>query len=100
MVEAAMVGASPEGAVRFARSLYAGDAVRAAVQAFDGFATLTVREEADGWLVTVADPDPRHADVLADELANFALAETVTAHREGAVRENAVRENAASGGTA
>ena len=84
MAEAATVGASPEGGVRFARSLYGADAVKAAVQAFDGFATLTVSEEEDGWLVTVADPDPRHADVLADELANFALAETVIAYREGA----------------
>lgn len=70
--------------IRFDRELYEDDAVRQAVEAFSGLATLTVEESTDALVVHVAEPDPRYADVLADELANHALFHTAAAQRLGA----------------
>jgi hypothetical protein len=78
-------------ALRFDRSLYAERGVRAAVEAFSRFARLSVSADEAALVVTVSEPDPRHADVLADELANYALTETVTSWRSG--------EDAPAGGT-
>lgn len=80
-------GLSPEGglSIRFDRSLYAKTAVQAAVQAFSGFATISLVEDPSGWTAVLAEPDPRHADVLVDELANYALSETAAGQRAGAV---------------
>ncbi len=77
----------PKGSlcIRFDRSLYTETAVQAAVDAFAGFATISVTKETDGWTAVLEDPDPRHADILVDELANYALSETVAAHRSRAV---------------
>jgi len=65
-------------AIRFSRSLYDRRAVDRAVEAFDALATFTVAEEDDAFVVTIADPDPDVADVLADELGNHVLGHTVT----------------------
>ena len=77
----------PEGSlcIRFDRSLYTETAVQAAIDAFAGFATISVTTEADGWTALREDPGPRQADVLVDELANYVLSETVAAQRSRAV---------------
>jgi hypothetical protein len=60
----------------FSRSLYAPEAVEAAAKAFGELAKIDVSIGED-IEVSLSDPDPDLADVLADELANHALALTV-----------------------
>lgn len=67
--------------LRFDRSLYSASAVTGAVEAFAGLATLTLTEDDDAFVVSVTDPKPKFAPVLADELANYALAETAAGRR-------------------
>lgn|GEM_PF-5904986 len=74
---------APCTTVTFDRSLYSEAGVLAAVAVFDGFATVTVTEAESGWTVRLEEPDPRYADVLGDELANYALAESVSQQRAG-----------------
>lgn len=68
--------------VRFHRSLYAAEAVDDAVRAFADLAKLSVRANAEDILVTIESPNASIAHVIADELANFALSETVARSRE------------------
>jgi len=67
----------------FSRSLYLPAAVQAAVDAYHELATLTLSSHDGGTLVTIDDPDPELADILADELANHALHETIVRTRGG-----------------
>ena len=67
----------------FSRSLYLPEAVQAAADAFAELASLTVSPHEGGVLVSISDPDPELADVLADELANHALHETIIRPRSG-----------------
>ncbi len=67
--------------ITFARSLYSPEAVRAAAEAFSQLAKLEVTVSDDEIRLAVSEPDPDVADVLEDELANFALAETVVRSR-------------------
>ena len=46
-------GASVAETVRFDRTLYDGQAVQAALDAFAGFATLTLEDAADAWVVSI-----------------------------------------------
>jgi hypothetical protein len=68
-------------AMTFARSLYSPEAVRAAAEAFAELAKIEVTVAEDEIQLAVSEPDPDVADVLEDELANFALAETVVRAR-------------------
>lgn len=65
--------------LRFSRSLYAPDAVRQAVVAFGGLATLAVDEQEHELRVSVSNPHPKVADRIEDELANYALGLTAQA---------------------
>ncbi len=76
-------GASVAETVRFDRTLYDGQAVQAALDAFAGFATLTLEDAADAWVVSIDAVAEKHRDVFADELANYVLAETVAARGAG-----------------
>jgi len=67
--------------LRFHRSLYAPEAVDEAVRAFADLAKLTVLHNPNDTLVVIDEPSADVAGVLADELANFALAETVARSR-------------------
>ena len=69
-------------AITFARSLYEPDAVRAAVDAFADLAKLEIESTEHDIVVRIADADPEVGH-LSDELANYALVETVT-RRAGA----------------
>jgi hypothetical protein len=68
--------------VRFHRSLYAKEAIAEAVRAFADLAKLTVHENAEDTLVVIEHAHASVVDVIADELANFALSETVARSRE------------------
>lgn len=68
--------------VRFHRSLYAPEAVDEAVRAFADLATLEVLRNPEDVLVIIQHAHPSVSNVIADELANFALAETVARSRE------------------
>ena len=61
----------------FSRSLYEPEAVEDAVRAFDALARFEVQLTADDIIVTISEPDAELADVLADELCNHALHQTV-----------------------
>jgi hypothetical protein len=63
--------------VRFARSLYHPAAVEASVTAYGSLATFAVKTLAEDIEVTITDPDPEVAGVIADELCNHVLAETI-----------------------
>ncbi len=73
--------ADPEH-VRFHRSLYVPEAVEDAVKAFADLATLKVLHNAEDMLVIIEHAHPSVSAVLADELANYALSETVARSRE------------------
>jgi len=68
--------------VRFHRSLYAPEAVEEAVRAFGDLAKLSVLTNPEDVLVVIEHVHPSVQDVIADELANFALSETVARSRE------------------
>jgi hypothetical protein len=68
--------------VRFHRSLYAPEAVEEAVRAFADLATLTVMTHPEDVLVVIEHAHASVSNVIADELANFALSETVARSRE------------------
>jgi len=61
----------------FARSLYLPEAVEAAAEAHRDLAKFQLKVENDEIELTIDEPDPDVADVLADEVANYVLAETV-----------------------
>ena len=61
----------------FSRSLYSPEAVHAAVEAFEELGTFEVQDRSNSIEVTIRDPDPDVADVLADELCNHALSNTM-----------------------
>ena len=73
-------------AVAFARSLYAPDAIRAAVAAYAELASFQITESDEDVIVRITEPDSDVAHCLADELANYALVETI-ARRPKAARE-------------
>jgi hypothetical protein len=81
VAEARVPEAAPQQ-VRFHRSLYAPEAVEEAVRAFADLATLEILRNAEDTLVVIQHAHPSVSGVLADELANFALAETVARSRE------------------
>lgn len=68
--------------VRFHRSLYAPEAIEEAVRAFADLAKLTIVHNPEDTLVLIEQAQPSVIGVIADELANFALAETVARSRE------------------
>ena len=65
----------------FARSLYSPAAVRAAAAAYAELATIELQVADDTIEVTLSDPDPALADVVADEFCNHALHETILGRR-------------------
>ncbi len=69
--------------LRFSRSLYTVDAVQTAARTFEQLATVTVEVGDHDVVVTLADPHPKLAHKLADELANHALHHTIVASRGG-----------------
>jgi len=72
------------GSVRFHRSLYDVDAVRAAVVAFADLAKLSLVESEHEVLLSIEQPHPQVAAMLADEIGNYALAETIARSRDTA----------------
>ncbi len=65
----------------FARSLYSETAVAEAAKAFEHLAKIQVTDQGEHIELVVDEPDPDVADVLLDELGNFALALTVRARQ-------------------
>jgi len=65
----------------FSRSLYSPAGVRAAAQAYGELGRIEVVETPAAIEVTIHDPDESVADVLADELCNHALHETIVGQR-------------------
>ena len=63
--------------LRFARELYAGEAVDEACKRFARFATFDLRQEPDHWVVVVTPKRPAQARALVGRLQNFALGLTV-----------------------
>jgi hypothetical protein len=61
--------------LRFHRSLYAGEAIDAALQRFEGFGSFERAIEGDEFVVRVTSEEDERR--LAGELANFALGLTV-----------------------
>lgn len=81
MANATAAPAQPDQ-VRFHRSLYDPAAVEEAVRAFADLASLEVLRNAEDTLVVIQHAHPSVAGVIADELANFALSETIARSRE------------------
>lgn len=78
-----MAEVAPEK-IRFHRSFYAPEAVDEAVKAFADLARLTVTHGPSDTLVVIEHAHPSVANVLADEIGNYALAESVARSRGGA----------------
>lgn len=69
--------------IAFSRTLYAVEAVQAAVKTFEHLAKLELSVGSDELSLTMTDADPDVADVLLDELANHALVGTVIRANDG-----------------
>lgn len=69
--------------VLFSRSLYAAEAVRAAVDAYAKLATFEIQLLDDDVEVTISDPDEAVASVLVDEFCNHVLHESIVRRRGG-----------------
>ena len=65
----------------FSRSLYAVEAVEASAAAFGHLAKLEVRRHENETELVVSEPDPEVAEVILDEIANYALHATITQRR-------------------
>lgn len=80
-----MSDASDRRELRFHRSIYEPEAIAEAVRAFGDLATITVQENDADTLVVIERPDPEVADMICDELANYALVEAITRSRADAL---------------
>lgn len=63
--------------LRFHKTLYAGEAIDAAMRRFDRFAAFETTDDEDYWIVRVEAKSAKHRAVLEHELANFALGLTI-----------------------
>lgn len=68
--------------IEFDSRIYKHKAILRAVKAFNDFAAITVSKTGQSYAVTLAEPDPEFAPSLADEFANYVLAETVAIQGE------------------
>jgi hypothetical protein len=59
-------------------SLYSAEAVRKTLEAFAHLGKLGLEERDDAFVLLISDPDPDLGDDLIHEMANHALALTVT----------------------
>lgn len=73
--------------LRFAKDLYEGTQVDAAVKVFERFGELSTSEADDAWVVGVKASSEARARRLAGEIANYALGLTIRGRR--AAEENA-----------
>ncbi len=73
--------------LRFAKDLYEGTQVDAAVKVFERFGQLSTAEEEGAWIVKVEAPSDARVRRLAGEIANYALGLTIRGRR--AAEENA-----------
>ena len=72
--------------LRFHKTLYAGEAVDAAMQRFERFASFETDDDADYWIVRVSAHASRHQGPVEREFGNFALGLTI--ERGGPVAES------------
>ncbi len=70
--------------LRFAKDLYEGTQVDAAVKVFERFGELSTAEADDAWIVTVKASSEARGRRLAGELANYALGLTIRSRGDGA----------------
>jgi hypothetical protein len=63
--------------LRFAKGLYEGTQVDAAVKVFERFGELSTKEADDAWIVTVDASSDARVRRLAGEIANYALGLTI-----------------------
>lgn len=63
--------------VRFSKSLYGRTALDEAVRTYGDYARIDISDDSNDWLVTVEATGDFPSDVIADELANFALGATI-----------------------
>ena len=63
--------------LRFAKDLYEGTQVDAAVKVFERFGDLKTAEADDAWVVTVEASSDARVRRLAGEIANYALGLTI-----------------------
>lgn len=73
-----------ESKLFFSRSLYADDAVFAAVEAYEQLATFVVSTREHDLEVTVSNLNPDFEGSVVDEFSNHVLYETVQRRREAA----------------
>jgi len=69
--------------LRFARTIYAGEAVDEAIKRFDRFATFEREEQPEAWVVTVIPKREAQLRRLCGELSNFALGLTIRRGESG-----------------
>lgn len=72
--------------LRFHKTLYAGEAVDAAMKRFERFAAFETQDDAEYWIVRVTAREARHQAPIERELGNFALGLTI--ERGGPVAES------------
>lgn len=70
--------------LRFAKDLYEGTQVDAAVKVFERFGELGTTEADDAWVVTVEASSDARVRRLAGEIANYALGLTIRGRRADA----------------
>lgn len=65
----------------FDPDLYSGEAIDFAVKTYQDFAELELEQKPDAFVVRVRSKGDHDAELIADELANFALGTTIEQHR-------------------
>ena len=65
--------------LRLHRRVYRGASIRVAKDAFAELATITLSRDGDYTVVGFKDVDPDVSDVIVQEFANYALAESIEA---------------------
>lgn len=69
--------AAPATTLRFHSRLYTRQAINAAAEAYEGFATFAIAKDGAHYVVEITILDLEHEAVLADEFASYVLGETI-----------------------
>ena len=67
--------------LKFDPELYSGEAIDFAIKTYQDFADVEQERKPDAFIVRVSSKGDHDPELIADELANFALGTTIEQHR-------------------
>ncbi len=81
--------------VRFAKALYVGEQVDAAVKVYAPYGTLTTSEDTDHWVVAIEAGSAARERRLEGELGNYALGLTIRHQAAESAKDSSAEESSA-----